>query len=287
MSQGGRLVRVDGKQSNLPLIDALFPVLHGPFGEDGAIQGMAETVGVPYVGCGVLGSALCMDKDVTKRLLNSAGVPVARSLTLRRGETASFEAVERSLGFPVFVKPASQGSSFGVGKANSAETFHAALEGAFAHGDKVLVEEFVAGREIECAVLERPDGSVIVSDPGEIVTSRTHPFYTYEAKYFDADGAVVLTPADVSAHIAIESRKLAEKAFRTLECAGMARVDFFLRNDGRLVLNEVNTIPGFTNSSMYARALVASGIPYERTVDMLLQTAMARHERSVSRSIAA
>lgn len=263
--------------ADLPRIDVLFPVLHGPFGEDGTVQGAAETAGVPYVGAGVLGSALCMDKDMTKRLLTAAGIPVARSLTFAHGETLPFETVAARLGKPVFVKPARQGSSFGVGKAADPESFQAAIAEAFRHDDKLLVEEFVAGREIECAVLERPDGALLVSDPGEIITSATHAFYTYQAKYFDAAGAIVKTPAEVSAHVAFESRRLAEKAFRTLDCAGMARVDFFLRPDSSLLLNEVNTLPGFTNSSMYAKALAAGGMPYERTVDTLIETALARH----------
>lgn len=268
-------------------IDVIFPVLHGPFGEDGAIQGLAETIGLPYVGCGVLGSALCMDKDVTKRLLVAAGIPVARSLTARRGDTIAFADVERQLGTPVFVKPARQGSSFGVGKANSPETFHAALDIAFRHDHKLLIEEFVAGREIECAVLERPDGSLAVSEPGEIITQGAHAFYTYEAKYIDAGGAIVQTPANVPAQISRESRELAEGVFRTLECGGMARVDFFLRPDGSLLVNEVNTIPGFTDMSMYAKALAASGIPYAQVVDILIETAFARHERTALLSNAA
>jgi D-alanine-D-alanine ligase len=285
----GRLVTAMPTESGhaLPHIDVLFPVLHGPYGEDGAIQGLAETVGLPYVSCGILSSALCMDKDLTKRLLTAANIAVAHSVTLRRGETASFETIERRLGRPVFVKPARQGSSVGVGKADSAETFHAAVDLAFRHDDKLLVEEFVAGREIECAVLERPDGSLVVSDPGEIVTQGAHKFYTYEAKYLDADGAVVRTPADVSEHIRAESRALAERVFRVLDCSGMARIDFFLRADGSLLVNEVNTIPGFTDMSMYARALGAGGISYAEVVDTLIETALARHARAARLSAAA
>lgn len=263
--------------SSLPQIEIVFPVLHGPYGEDGSVQGLAETAGIAYVGCGVASSAICMDKDLTKRLLVAAGVPMARSLTVRRGISVPFETVERELGMPVFVKPARQGSSFGVGKADGPAALEAALANAFDHDDKLLIEEFVPAREIECAVLERPDGSLIISDPGEIITDASHQFYTYEAKYLDTGGTVVKTPADVPAAVRKSCRETAAKAFRTLECSGMARVDFFLRKDGGLLLNEVNTIPGFTNMSMYPKALESGGLSYAEAVDTLIETALARH----------
>lgn len=287
LSPGGNGQLVGTAGHALPRVDVLFPVLHGPFGEDGTVQGLAETAGVPYVGSGVLASALCMDKDLTKRLLVAADIPVARSITMRRGDTTTFEAVERRLGAPVFVKPARQGSSFGVGKAANPEAFRRAVEIAFQYDDKLLVEAFVAAREIECAVLERADGTLIVSEPGEIITQGSHAFYTYDAKYVDADGAVVRTPADVPARVTHACRKMAETVFRQLECAGMARVDFFLAADGSLLVNEVNTIPGFTDMSMYAKALAASGISYARAVDMLIDHAVARHRDAVRLQAAA
>ena len=275
----GRLVAVsrDGTQPALPPVDVVFPVLHGPFGEDGSVQGYAEVADVAYVGCGILASAAAMDKDAAKRLMREAGLAVARSLTLRGGEPVSFEDVAAKLGLPVFVKPARQGSSFGVSKATDSAGFTAAVEAAFQHDSKVLVEEFVEGREIEFSVLERADGTLTVSLPGEIIPAGKHGFYTYEAKYLDADGAVVKVPADVPTAVADKAREMARQAFQALGCEAMARVDFFLRADGSLLVNEVNTIPGFTDISMYAKALAASGIGYSQTIDVLIEHALARH----------
>ncbi|WP_136621483.1 MULTISPECIES: D-alanine--D-alanine ligase family protein [Mesorhizobium] len=273
----GRLVAVSRDGTQPDPVDVVFPVLHGPFGEDGSVQGYAEVADVAYVGCGILASAAAMDKDVAKRLMREAGLAVARSLTLRRGEPVSFEDVAAKLGLPVFVKPARQGSSFGVSKATDRAGFTAAVEAAFQHDSKVLVEEFVEGREIEFSVLERADGSLTVSLPGEIIPAGKHGFYTYEAKYLDADGAVVKVPADVPEAVADRAREMARQAFQALGCEAMARVDFFLRADGSLLVNEVNTIPGFTDISMYAKALAASGIGYSQTIDVLIEHALARH----------
>ncbi|MER8752310.1 D-alanine--D-alanine ligase [Mesorhizobium sp. M1050] len=275
----GRLVAVsrDGIQSDLAPVDVVFPVLHGPFGEDGSVQGYSEVADVAYVGCGILASAAAMDKDVAKRLMREAGLAVARSLTLRRGEHVTFEDVSAKLGLPVFVKPARQGSSFGVSKAIDSSGFTTAVEAAFRHDSKVLAEEFVEGREIEFSVLERADGTLTVSLPGEIIPAGKHGFYTYEAKYLDADGAVVKVPTDVPAAVAERAREMARQAFQALGCEAMARVDLFLRADGSLLVNEVNTIPGFTDISMYAKALAASGIGYSQTIDVLIEHALARH----------
>lgn len=275
----GRMVAVaaGGDAVALPPVDVVFPVLHGPFGEDGSVQGHAEVADVAYVGCGVLASAVAMDKDVAKRLLREAGVAVARAVTLRHGETASFDAIAAELGVPFFVKPARQGSSVGVGKVRDAVSFEAALKEAFRHDDKVLAEEFVEAREVECAVLEKADGSLTVSRPGEIITAATHGFYSYEAKYIDADGAIVRAPADVPVEVVDAARVMAANAFRALGCEGMARVDFFLKPDTSLVLNEINTIPGFTNISMYAKALAADGMPYDKLIEALIEHALKRH----------
>ncbi|RWC58849.1 D-alanine--D-alanine ligase family protein [Mesorhizobium sp.] len=273
----GRLVAVSRDGTQPDPVDVIFPVLHGPFGEDGSVQGYAEVADVAYVGCGILASAAAMDKEIAKRLLREAGLAVARSLTLRRGEPVSFGDVAAKLGLPVFVKPARQGSSFGVSKATDSAGFTAAVEAAFRHDSKVLVEEFVEGREIEFSVLERADGTLTVSLPGEIIPAGKHGFYTYEAKYLDADGAVVKVPADVPTTVADRAREMARQAFQALGCEAMARVDFFLRADGGLLVNEVNTIPGFTDISMYAKALAASGIGYSQTIDVLIEHALARH----------
>ncbi|MER8466815.1 D-alanine--D-alanine ligase family protein [Mesorhizobium sp. M1396] len=275
----GRLVAVspDGTQPDLPPVDVVFPVLHGPFGEDGSVQGYAEVADVAYVGCGILASAAAMDKEIAKRLMREAGLAVARSLTLRRGESVAFTEVAAKLGLPVFVKPARQGSSFGVSKATDSASFTAAVEAAFRHDSKLLVEEFVEGREIEFSVLERADGTLTVSLPGEIIPAGKHGFYTYEAKYLDADGAVVKVPADVPASVADKAREIARQAFQALGCEAMARVDFFLRADGSLLVNEINTIPGFTDISMYAKALAVSGIGYSQIIDVLIEHALARH----------
>ncbi|MCG7504372.1 D-alanine--D-alanine ligase family protein [Mesorhizobium retamae] len=277
----GRLVAIapGGLASELPRVDVLFPILHGPFGEDGTVQGLAEVADLPYVGCGVLGSASSMDKDVAKRLMREAGIPVARARTAYVGEPPSFSAIAAELGLPLFVKPARQGSSVGVSKVESAEQLDIALAEAFRHDRKVLIEEFVAGREIEFAVLEQPDGSLFVSLPGEIVPAADHRFYTYEAKYLDADGAVLRVPADLPETATARLQEIARAAFLALGCESMARVDFFMRADGRVLVNEVNTIPGFTNISMYPKTMAVSGVSYFELVDRLIEHAVARWKR--------
>ncbi|TIT67736.1 MAG: D-alanine--D-alanine ligase [Mesorhizobium sp.] len=275
----GRLIPAshEGIRADLTPVDVVFPVLHGPFGEDGSVQGYAEVADVAYVGCGILASAAAMDKDVAKRLMREAGLAVARSVTVHRGDVGSFQEIAGALGLPFFAKPARQGSSFGVSKVNDGDGFEAAVETAFRYDGKVLIEEFVEGREIECSVLQRAGGSLTVSLPGEIIPAGKHGFYTYEAKYRDADGAVVKVPADVPAAIADRARDMAGQAFKALGCEAMARVDFFLRADGSLLVNEVNTLPGFTDISMYAKALAAIGIGYAEVIDALIEHALARH----------
>ncbi|TGQ80517.1 D-alanine--D-alanine ligase [Mesorhizobium sp. M8A.F.Ca.ET.207.01.1.1] len=275
----GRLIPAshEGIRADLTPVDVVFPVLHGPFGEDGSVQGYAEVADVAYVGCGILASAAAMDKDVAKRLMREAGLAVARSVTVHRSDVGSFQEIAGALGLPFFAKPARQGSSFGVSKVNDGDGFEAAVETAFRYDGKVLIEEFVEGREIECSVLQRAGGSLTVSLPGEIIPAGKHGFYTYEAKYLDADGAVVKVPADVPAAIADRARDMAGQAFKALGCEAMARVDFFLRADGSLLVNEVNTLPGFTDISMYAKALAAIGIGYAEVIDALIEHALARH----------
>ncbi|MGB7976424.1 MAG: D-alanine--D-alanine ligase family protein [Roseiarcus sp.] len=265
-------------------VDVVFPVLHGPFGEDGTVQGAAEIAGVAYVGSGVLGSAAAMDKDVAKRLMRDSGLPIARFLSFVQGDAPSFDAVVAELGRPVFVKPARQGSSVGISKAGTREEFVKAIAEAFRHDRKILVEEYVRGREIECGVLEGEDGSLTASPPGEIVPSNRHGFYTYEAKYLDKEGAAIKVPADLAPDVSDKVRELSIEAFRALACEGLARVDFFLREDGRLVINEVNTLPGFTNISMYPKVMEAMGISYSELVDRLIRHALARSGLSTQKA---
>jgi D-alanine-D-alanine ligase len=254
-------------------VDVVIPVLHGPFGEDGTVQGLLELAGVPYVGAGVLGSALAMDKDVFKAVMRDRGIPVTRNITLRRGQ-----APENPFGYPVFVKPARLGSSVGISKVQAEEELAPAVELAFRHDEKVLVEEFVAGVEVECGVLG--NDAPIASLPGEIVS---HGFggadwYDYSAKY-DEGGMDLVVPPRVPQETIELIQELAVSSFVAGECEGMARVDFFVRDDGEVVLNELNTIPGFTATSVYAKLFEASGIPYPELVDRLVQLALERHER--------
>jgi D-alanine-D-alanine ligase len=276
----GRLIVVpekEGAEPDLSLaVDVVFPVLHGPFGEDGTVQGLAEIAGVAYVGSGVLGSAAAMDKDVAKRLMRDGGLPIPRFLTFTSSDAPTFEAVVSELGRPVFVKPARLGSSVGISKAATKDEFDEAVAEAFRHDRKILAEETVRGREIECGVLEGEDGSLTASAPGEIVPSNRHGFYTYEAKYLDEQGALVKVPADLPRDLSEKVRKLSLAAFRSLGCEGLARIDFFLRDDGKLLVNEVNTLPGFTNISMYPKAMEAIGISYPELVDRLIRHALAR-----------
>jgi D-alanine-D-alanine ligase len=269
-SQGGAAVEPPAP------VDVIFPVLHGPFGEDGSVQGLAELAGVPFVGASVLGSAVAMDKDAAKRLLRDAGLPIPRFRVVTPADKPSFAELVAELGRPLFVKPARLGSSVGVGKADTEEEFVAALADAFRHDRKVLIEECMRGREVECGVLEDADGTLTTSLPGEIVPTNRYAFYTYDAKYLDEHGAVLKVPADLPKAVVKRVQELSVQAFRALGCEAMARVDFFLRSDMSVVVNELNTIPGFTNLSMYPLAFKASGVSYSELVDRLIKHALAR-----------
>lgn len=277
----GRIVALggDGGARELPAIDILFPVLHGPHGEDGSVQGLAQVAGVPLAGCGILGSATAIDKDIAKRLLNEAGVPTAPAVVIHPGEVPAFADLQQRLGLPIFIKPARQGSSVGVSKVATEAEFEAALEVGFRHDRKLLAETFVAGREVECSVLEEVTGELFVSRPGEIAPAASHGFYSYDAKYVDADGAVLKVPADLPQEVEDSIRDTAAKAFRALGCDGMARVDFFLKPDMSFLVNELNTIPGFTDISMYAKAMAASGVGYVQVIDRLIAHGLARAGR--------
>lgn len=258
-------------------IDVVFPVLHGPLGEDGSVQGLLKLVGVPFVGTSVLGSAVTMDKDVTKRLLRDAGIPTARFLAFDRssGRGIDFHEVENRLGLPVFVKPANLGSSVAINKVRDRDRFERAVDEAFAYDNKIVVEEYIEGRELECSVLG--NDSPIASVPGEIIPR--HEFYSYEAKYLDEEGAVLEIPAKLDEETAVEIQDLAIRTFKVLCCEGMARVDFFLKDNKEVVVNEMNTIPGFTKISMYPKLWEASGIPYAELIDQLVQLALERFEK--------
>lgn len=279
----GRMMAVpaDGAAPHaLPAIDILFPVLHGLPGEDGSVQGLAEVACVPLAGCGIAGSAVALDKDIAKRLFSAAGIPVARAVTIRADAAPTFADLESALGAPFFVKPARQGSSVGVSKVHASQEFDSALAEGFKHDRTLLAEEFVAGREIECAVLEDADGSLFVSRPGEIVPAESHGFYSYDAKYVDADGALLKVPADLPPDVEAEVRATAARAFRVLGCDAMARADFFVTAEGRVLVNELNTIPGFTNISMYSKVMAVSGVAYAEIIDRLVAHGLARAGRT-------
>jgi D-alanine-D-alanine ligase len=259
-----------------PKLDVVFPILHGPFGEDGTVQGLLKLAGVPFVGSGVLGSAVGMDKDVMKRLFRDAGIPIGKFLSYKSHEPLpSFAEVTAILGSPVFVKPANMGSSVGIGKAHDEAEFSGAVRGAFCYDTKIVVEEFIQGREIECAVLG--DENPIASIPGEVIP--THEFYSYEAKYLDTHGAALVIPAKLDKEKQQHIQEIAVKAFQTLCCEGLARLDFFLREDGKVMINEINTIPGFTKFSMYPKLWEASGIGYTELISRLIEMAIKRFEK--------
>lgn len=255
-------------------VDVMFPLIHGAFGEDGCLQGLLRLLNVPFVGTGVLGSAISMDKDVMKRLLNHAGIATAKFgvITKRNASKTSFAALEREFGSPFFVKPANAGSSVGVSKVTNATEFTQAMREAFRFDEKVLVEEGIRGRELECGVLgnEEPEASVV----GEVIVREE--FYSYEAKYVNEHGAILEIPALLPAEISETVRRLAVEAFKVLNCAGMARADFFLTDDGRVLFNEINTVPGFTNISMFPLLWETSGVSYSELIDRLVALALQR-----------
>ena len=276
--RGGQLLSIGQGGEVLAAVDVVFPVLHGPYGEDGTIQGLLELAGVPYVGAGVLASAAGMDKEFTKKLLVAGGLPIGDHVVLRpRHDTVELEDRER-LGLPVFVKPARGGSSIGVSRVTTWDQLPAAIDVARRHDPKVIVEAAIPGRELECGVLEFPDGRVEASTVGEIrvagVRDREDAFYDFETKYLD-DGAELDVPAKIDDDVADAVRQLAIRAFNAIDCQGLARVDFFLTEDGPVV-NEINTMPGFTTISMYPRMWAASGVDYPTLLTTMVETALKR-----------
>ena len=250
-------------------VDVVLPILHGPFGEDGTVQGLLELAGVAYVGAGVLASALCMDKDLCKAVLRDRGIPVARNVTLRDGDP-----LDHPFTYPVFVKPARLGSSVGISKAHDETELGSAVELARRHDDKVLIEELLDGVEVECGVLGNRDP--VASAVGEIVAHAE--WYDFAAKY-DEGGMDLVIPARISPPADARVRELAVESFVATECEGMARIDFFVRPDDEVVVNEINTIPGFTSTSVYAKLFEAAGVHYAELLDRLIALALERYER--------
>lgn len=257
-------------------IDVAFPILHGPNGEDGTVQGLLKLANIPFVGASVLGSAIGMDKDIMKRLLRDAGILIAKFETIRDGEAIPvFKKMAENLGIPFFVKPANMGSSVGVNKVQTESEYKEAVAEAFDFDLKVIVEEFVEGREIECSVLG--NSQPIASAVGEIKAN--YDFYSYEAKYIDENGAILEIPAKIPHEIIKRAQEISIKTFKVLSCEGFGRVDMFLRKDRQIVVNEINSIPGFTKISMYPKLWEASGISYTELIDRLIKLAIERFER--------
>ncbi len=285
LSAAGNSVRVVGKNDNKTLtsFEVAFPVIHGTFGEDGTLQGILKSLNIPFVGPDVLGSSIAMDKEVTKRLLKAAGIPVAKSCALYKHlpDGCSFGRIVSDLGLPLFVKPANAGSSVGVSKVTNEKEYEQALSTAFRFDNKILVEEAVIGKELECGVLgnENLRASVV----GEIVA--TGDFYSYDAKYVDSDGAAWRIPARIAPDLSDEIRKLAVEACKAICCEGMARVDFLLSDENRLVLNEINTLPGFTDISMYPKVWEHTGLTEKELITELVSSAVRRHGRDSALSI--
>lgn len=263
-------------------VDVVFPIVHGTYGEDGTLQGLLKLANVPFVGPDVLGSAVGMDKDVMKRLLREAGIPIGKFQVVRKGESVVFDDMVKKLDLPIFIKPANMGSSVGVHKVENETEFQVALDDAFQFDTKVIVEEFIKGREIECAILgttENPEASI----PGEV--KATHDFYSYDAKYIDPNGADIIVPADLPAEIIAKVQEIAKKTFQVLECYGLARVDVFVTLENKVVVNEINTLPGFTSISMYPKLWEASGLSYPDLIDKLIQLALERFEQEKRKKV--
>lgn len=270
------IVEIENCSPVIDQIDVVFPVLHGPYGEDGSVQGLAKLANLPCVGAGILGSAIGMDKDVMKRLLRDASINIADFIVLKSSSFRKFpfELVKERLGLPVYIKPANLGSSVGIARVDNEADYNQAVLDAFNYDEKVIVEENIKGREIECSVLGNDDPSASI--PGEIIPEGG--FYSYSSKYTDASGAVLKIPAEIDGDLSLKVRELAVRVFQVLDCKGMARVDMFLTEGDTLLVNEINTIPGFTKISMYPKLWDNSGISYTELVDRLISLAMDEFE---------
>lgn len=257
-------------------LDVVFPIVHGTLGEDGSLQGMLRLANLPFVGTNVLGSALCMDKDIAKRLLTHAGINVAKGFAFIKAKknTINYQEVVDAIGTPIFIKPANQGSSVGVSKVDTEAEFYEAVEDAFQYDHKIIIEESIKGREIEISVLGNAEP--IASVPGEILPQTE--FYSYESKYIDEKGAKLEIPAQLDEETVKKMQEVAIHAFLELQCEGLARVDFFLTEDGKIYVNEINTLPGFTRISMYPKLWQESGISYPELINQLIKLAIERHQ---------
>lgn len=275
ISLKGKPVLYSLKDNTTTSVDVGFPVLHGTMGEDGTIQGLFKMVQLPFVGCGVWSSAAGMDKEIMKRLFTEAKIPNARYILLTPSQIPAYDEMVAKLGTPFFIKPANAGSSVGVHKIKSAEEFTTKLKDAFQFDYKVLAEEFIQGREIECSVMGH-NHSPQASLPGEIIPQ--HEFYSYEAKYLDENGALLKIPAEISAESLGKLQSLAKKTYQVMGCDGMTRVDFFLRPNGEFYVNEINTIPGFTKISMYPKMWEATGLAYKSLITQLINLGIERHQ---------
>jgi len=260
-------------------IDIMFPVLHGNDGEDGGIQGLLKSIDIPFVGSGILGSAVAMDKVVSKKILIQEGIPVSRYLSyqVEEKEEIDFKVVSGELGLPLIIKPVASGSSVGVSKAENEDAFYKALEDTFLYDNHVIIEEYVEGREVECAVLGNinPDPSL----PGEIIVSEEYGFYSFDAKYVDESGARLDIPAELDEPVIKKVQDLAVRAYKALNCEDFSRVDMFLKPDGELILLEINTIPGFTSVSMFSKLRALAGVDSKEVISNLIDVALAKAER--------
>lgn len=262
---------------SIPKLDAAFSIIHGTAGEDGTIQAILKTLEIPFVGPGVLSSAVCLDKVVTKRLLSRANIANAPYICISSIEELDVDEVAQKLQFPVYVKPPNLGSSVGITRVSDKNGLKAAVEEAFKYDHKVLIEQGVVGRELECAILGNKN--LRASIVGEVLTSQSHEFYDYEAKYLDAEGSTTIIPAKLSEEQVELVQKVALNTYKTLECEGMARVDVFLLEDNSILVNEVNTAPGFTSISMYPKLWGESGIPYSDLITQLVELGIERFSR--------
>lgn len=265
------LLRIAGDKVKRMQVDVVFPVLHGKYGEDGAIQGLLELSGIPYVGCGILTSGICMDKAYTKKIVDGLNIRQAKYDVVYAEEPDAPVRIEKEIGYPCFVKPADAGSSVGISKAKDRKELHKALQGAVKYGKKILVEEYIAGREVECAILGGEASPV-----GEIVTGGNAEFYDYDAKYNDKETKTVV-PADIPAELSERIRDSAVKIFKAIDGRGLARIDFFIEEaTGEIVFNEVNTMPGFTGISMYPLLWKEAGLEMPELIDRLISMAKSR-----------
>ncbi|MDR2658608.1 MAG: D-alanine--D-alanine ligase [Spirochaetaceae bacterium] len=274
-ASGGVFVHIE-EAGEKTRVDVIFPILHGPLGEDGSVQGLLKLADVPFAGVSILGSAVSMDKDVMKRLLREADIPSAKHLTLCSNEDVpDFSDLVKVLGLPHFIKPANMGSSIGVNKAHNKDEYIRFVKEAFQYDTKIIIEEYIKGRELECSILgnECP----IVSLPGEIKPN--HEFYSYDAKYIDENGAGFVIPAELPEEKIKELQALAVKTYKTMCAEGLSRIDFFMRDDGSLIVNEINTMPGFTKISMYPKLFEERGLSYRALIDRLIELAFERYEK--------